>query len=71
VAGVVSGSAAANAGLQQGDVITSVNGHTISSTSDLDSIMGQTHVGDHLTIGWQDSSGQSHSANVTLTSGAA
>jgi hypothetical protein len=33
--------------------------------------MGATHVGDRLTVGWQDTSGQSHTATVTLTTGAA
>jgi S1-C subfamily serine protease len=71
VAGVQSGSAAATAGLSTGDVIVSVNGRSISSISDLNDTMGATHVGDRLTVGWQDTSGQSHTATVTLTTGAA
>ena len=71
VVGVQSGSAAATASLAAGDVIVSVNGRTISSISDLNDTMAATHVGDKLTVGWQDTSGQSHEATVTLTTGAA
>jgi S1-C subfamily serine protease len=71
VAGVQSASAAATAGLSTGDVIVSVNGRSISSISDLNDTMAATHVGDKLTVGWQDASGQSHEATVTLTTGAA
>jgi S1-C subfamily serine protease len=71
VAGVQSASAAAAAGLSTGDVIVSVNGRSISSISDLNDTMAATHVGDKLTVGWQDTSGQSHDATVTLTTGAA
>ena len=71
VAGVQSGSAAETAGLSTGDVIVSVNGRAISSISDLNDTMAATHVGDKLTIAWQDTSGQSHEATVTLTTGAA
>ncbi len=63
--------AAAAAGLAAGDAIVSVNGRTISSISDLNETMAATHVGDKLTVGWLDSSGQSHQATVTLTTGAA
>jgi S1-C subfamily serine protease len=71
VSGVQSGSAAASAGLTAGDVIVSVNGRAISSISDLNNTMAATHVGDKITVGWQDSSGQSHEATATLTTGAA
>jgi S1-C subfamily serine protease len=71
VAGVVSGSAAAQAGLAQGDVITSVAGHTIKSTTDVSSALATYHPGDKISLGWTDQAGQSHTATVTLGSGPA
>ncbi len=71
VAGVVSGSAADQAGLTAGDVITSVAGHTVSSPSGISSVLQQYHPGQKITIGWTDQSGQSHTATVTLTTGPA
>jgi S1-C subfamily serine protease len=71
VAGVVSGSAAAQAGLTQGDEITSVAGHTVTSASDISGTLATHHPGDKITIGWTDQAGQSHSATVTLTTGPA
>ncbi len=71
IAGVVPGSAAAQAGLASGDQITSVAGHTITSSSDIQSVLKNRHPGDKISIGWTDQSGQSHSATVTLTNGPA
>ncbi|MGH3124970.1 MAG: S1C family serine protease [Streptosporangiaceae bacterium] len=71
VAGVVSGSAVAQAGLTQGDEITSVAGHAVSSASDISSTLATHHPGDKITIGWTDQAGQSHTATVTLTTGPA
>ena len=71
VAGVVNGSAAAQAGLAQGDVITSVAGQAIKSSTDVSSVLAQHHPGDKISIGWTDQNGQSHSATVQLGSGPA
>lgn len=71
VEGVVDNSGAANAGISQGDTITAVNGKTISSPSDLTAAMGNFKPGQKVTVNWVDSSGQSHSASVTLGSGPA
>jgi S1-C subfamily serine protease len=71
VAGVVSGSAAAQAGLTQGDVITSVAGQAITSPTGVSSAMMQHHPGDKISIGWTDQSGQSHTATVQLGAGPA
>jgi S1-C subfamily serine protease len=71
VAGVQSGSAAESAGLQEGDTITGLDGHAINGANDLDDAMKTTHVGDHVTVEWQDANGQSHQATVTLEDGAA
>jgi S1-C subfamily serine protease len=71
VAGVVSGSAAAQAGLTAGDQITSVAGHTITSSADIASVLGSHHPGDKISIGWTDEFGQSQTATVVLTAGPA
>jgi S1-C subfamily serine protease len=71
VAGVLPGSAAEGAGITAGDVITSVDGQSVSSPSALQSAMEQHHAGDTVTLGWTDQSGQSHSATVTLAAGPA
>jgi S1-C subfamily serine protease len=71
VAGVVSGSAAAQAGLAQGDVITSVAGHTIASSTDVSTALAAHHPGDKISLSWTDQTGQSQTATVTLGSGPA
>ena len=71
VVAVQSNSAAAAAGLAAGDVIVSINGTSISSSSALTDALSATHVGDKITVGWQDIGGQAHGANVTLATGAA
>lgn len=71
VAGVTQGSAAQQAGLVSGDVITSFNGHSITSATGLTSLMNTYKPGDRVQIGWTDASGQSHQANVTLGRGPA
>jgi S1-C subfamily serine protease len=71
VAGVVSGSAAAQAGLAEGDVITAVAGHTIASSTDVSSALAAHHPGDKISLSWTDQSGQSQTATVTLGSGPA
>jgi S1-C subfamily serine protease len=71
ISGVVSGSAAAQAGLTAGDQITSVAGHTVTSSSEIQSVLGNYHPGSKITISWTDQSGQSHTATVTLSAGPA
>lgn len=71
ISGVVSGSAAAQAGLAAGDQITSVAGHTVTSSSDIESVLGNYHPGDKISISWTGQSGQSHTTTVTLSAGPA
>jgi S1-C subfamily serine protease len=71
VAGVLNGSAAAQAGLAQGDVITSVAGHAVKADTDVASALAQHHPGDKIGISWTDQYGQSHTATVTLGNGPA
>lgn len=69
IVGAVPGTAAANAGLGAGDVILSVAGHSVTSGSDLQSVIGGYHPGDKVTVIWQDPSGQTHSSVVSLSQG--
>ena len=71
ISGVVPGSAAAQAGLAAGDQITSVAGHTVTSSSQIQSVLGNYHPGNKISISWTDQSGQSHTATVTLSAGPA
>lgn len=50
VTGVSEGSSAENAGIQQGDVITAVNGEEISSYKELNSIKNKFSSGDEITL---------------------
>jgi len=71
ISGVVPGTAAAGAGMAAGDQITSVAGHTVTSATQIQSVLGNYRPGDKISISWTDQSGQSHTATVTLTAGPA
>ena len=71
VAGTLSGSPAAQAGLSEGDVIDSINGHAVSSSSDIQSAIGQDHPGDQVSVAWTDQSGQTQTSTMTLANGPA
>jgi S1-C subfamily serine protease len=71
IAGTVSGMPADRAGLAQGDVIISADGHQISSPSALQTALEGHHPGDSVRIGWTDQFGQSHSATLVLANGPA
>jgi S1-C subfamily serine protease len=68
---VVDGSPAAGAGLAAADVITAVNGRAVGSATDLHNALANDKPGTGVTITWTDTSGQSHSASVTLATGPA
>jgi S1-C subfamily serine protease len=69
VAGVITGSPAQGAGLGAGDVITSVDGHTVASADSLTELLEPDRPGYKVTIGWTTSLGQRQTATVQLTSG--
>jgi S1-C subfamily serine protease len=71
IAGVNSGTPAASAGLEQGDVVTSVAGTTVNSGTSIQQVLERYHPGDKVGIGWTDAEGQSHTATVTLAAGPA
>jgi len=66
VSGVVSGAAAESAGLQAGDVITSLNGRSVSTPDDVSAALVGANPGDQVTIGWTSQDGSQHTAPVTL-----
>jgi S1-C subfamily serine protease len=69
VAGVVTSGPAQEAGIAQGDVITSLGGKTVNSADDLTRDMGSYHPGDKVQVAWTDANGQTHTATVQLSSG--
>jgi len=69
VADVIPGSPSETAGLQAGDVITSVDGTAISSLGSLRTVLFQHHPGDGITVAYTDAFGNAATATVTLTSG--
>jgi S1-C subfamily serine protease len=69
VGSVQSGSPADDAGLRQGDTITSLAGKSTSSIDDLTSALAPHHPRDKVEVGWTDNSGDRHTAQVTLASG--
>lgn len=69
VAGTVTNGPAQEAGLAQGDVITSLGGKSIGSANDLTNAMGTYHPGNKVTVGWTDQNGNTHTATVQLSSG--
>jgi S1-C subfamily serine protease len=71
VAQVVPGTAAAAVGLLPGDLITSVDGSTIASSSDLSAAMAGLHPRQTVHLQWTDQSGGTHSGGAQLTSGPA
>jgi S1-C subfamily serine protease len=71
IAGVVSGSAAAKAGLAMGDTITAVDGKAVSSPTTLSTIMTSHRPGDQVQLSYTTSSGQSKTVTVTLGQGPA
>jgi S1-C subfamily serine protease len=71
IAGTVSGSPSADAGLTAGDTITEVGGRSISMGWDITQALVPYHPGDTISITWVDQYHQSHTTTLTLTSGPA
>jgi S1-C subfamily serine protease len=64
---VYPGTPAQAGGLTSGDVITSVNGQTVTSSDGLTSLMAGDHPGDQLSISYVDANGARHQTSVTLS----
>ena len=71
IVGTLSGSPAANAGLTEGDTITAIGGQSVSTAEEIAQKLVKYHPGNSISISWVDTSGQPHTATLTLTSGPA
>jgi S1-C subfamily serine protease len=69
IVSVVSGGPAASAGLAGGDVITAINGQSVSSPTALTSLLLTKKPGAKVKVVYVDQSGKSHTATATLGSG--
>jgi S1-C subfamily serine protease len=66
VAGVLAGTPAAKAGLEEGDTLTKVGSTTVTSADDVAAALQSYDAGQSATITWVDSAGADQSASVTL-----
>jgi S1-C subfamily serine protease len=71
ITAIVHGTPAEKVGLQEGDVITAVDGQTIDGADALESVLGRHHGGDTVSVTWADADGDAHTSSVTLTAGPA
>jgi len=70
ITGVVADSPAADAGLAEGDVITSVGGYAVTSQSTLQDVMtADLSPGQEVSVQYTDLAGQQQSVTLTLASG--
>jgi S1-C subfamily serine protease len=71
VAGIVPDSPAAGTNLSQNDVITGLNGTTVTSSQGLTKLLSHYHPNDTVKLTWDDISGQHHTTSVRLATGPA
>lgn len=71
IAGVFCNAPARTAGLRGGDVIVSVDGHTVTSPDSLTTLMSSYHPGNTISVTYVDTSGTRHTSSLTLVSGPA
>ncbi len=71
VESVVTNSPASNAGISNGDIITSLGGQPVSSSTSLSNLMQSHHPGEAVKVTWVDPLGHQHSATVSLATGPA
>jgi len=69
IVGVVSGSPAAKAGLQEDDVITAIGGHAVTSENALTNQILARAPGTSVSLTWVDAYGTTHHSTVKLASG--
>jgi S1-C subfamily serine protease len=62
---------AGNSALTEGDVITSINGETVNTTSDIAKVLQAFRPGDSVSIGYVNVNGTSSTLSLTLISGPA
>jgi S1-C subfamily serine protease len=69
IEGVPSGSPAVRAGIEAGDIITSIGGSAVGSSSSLRAVLGRYHPGDKVTVYWTDLGGDGHHSVIVLSPG--
>jgi len=69
ICSVITSSPAQESGLAEGDTITSVNGQSVTSPGALTNLLEPYHPGNKVTIGWTDTSGNTRTVSVQLSSG--
>ena len=65
----IGGSPAASTGIQRCDLITGIDGKSVSSPAALLNVMETYHPGDSISLHWLDTSGRSHTVLVRLATG--
>jgi S1-C subfamily serine protease len=72
IEGTVSGTPAANAGITGGDLITAINGQSVTTGTQISEALIAHHPGDKITVTWTNGqTNQSQTATVTLGTGPA
>jgi S1-C subfamily serine protease len=71
VDGVLCGTAADQAGISTGDVITSFGGSSVTSPGSLTTLLRRYHPGSMVPLAWTGPDGSTHTAVVTLAAGPA
>jgi len=71
VATALNGTPAQAAGISAGDVVTGLNGASVTSAQSLTKAMRSHRPGDKVSVTWVDINGQRHNATVTLITGPA
>jgi S1-C subfamily serine protease len=66
IAGVMSGSPAATAGLQVGDTVVAVDEARVDTPDELVDVLAGHQGGDRVVLTWFSTDGQAHRATVTL-----
>lgn len=69
VAAVTAGGPAAEAGIERGSVVTTIDDTAIGTVEDLEAALFQRHPGDTVSVTWTDSDGVSHTASLQLIVG--
>jgi S1-C subfamily serine protease len=71
IAGLAAGTPAASSGLVAGDVITALNGQSVTSATQLSAIVQTLAPGDSIKVNYTTVSGTTATANVILIAGPA
>jgi S1-C subfamily serine protease len=71
ISGAQPGTPAAKLGMAEGDVITALDGKSVSTGTDIQDVLIGHHPGDKVSVSWTDTSGESHTSTITLASGPA